>query len=106
MSAERYSPCPACVARAQKNHEAAIIKRDTAYGKITAAEYADLAALIKPPNPAMYTTYAEYFELYLRAGKVMISYSAQCSRCDYKHSFVREEPQPPVSLTEPAEPSA
>jgi|APFre7841882654_1041346.scaffolds.fasta_scaffold405628_2 hypothetical protein len=89
MSADNWTFCPKCNAKAAKARQALEKKVKDSYGKIPEEEYLQLKEKLKKKEEPV-TTLREDYELGIRDGKFFVSYGASCSECNYSFHFKEE----------------
>lgn len=91
MTADNWSQCPVCLAKAEKEYAAAKRKLNADYGKVPAEEFvARRDALRNPPQPE--DTLREDYELGVcDNGKFYVNYSCSCTSCGFAHTYEHSE---------------
>ncbi len=91
MSADNWTQCPACVAKALKEYAAAKRKLDADYGKVPAEAFVARRDALKDP-PKIEDTLREDYELGVCLnGEFYVSYSCLCSACNFAHTHEHSE---------------
>ncbi len=94
MSANNWAICPRCLRRAQQGVPAAIKE---SYGQVPLEKFMADVAAVKPVSPEDFRTFREDYEIYIRDGKVVVSYSGHCQTCGLGLNFTERKPIPEVN---------
>ena len=91
MSADNWTICPQCCARAEKRREAMLKKAADSYGKISPEEYLKLREEAqKAPN--VEPTLREDYEIGMdETGFFEVAYSCACRACGFAHKHEHSE---------------
>ena len=89
MSADNWSICPQCKARAEKEANAAAAKARAAYGKVPVEEYQRMIdSADKLADRGLAETLREDYQIQMMAdGTFTVAYSGHCGVCKFTHEF-------------------
>lgn len=94
MSADGWSNCIACQAKAQKEYDRLSQALADQYGEVSMDKYRELISDQKAAydrllgfNPFEEGTLAEYFEFSWRGNVLTVDYSASCRVCGFEPSY-------------------
>jgi hypothetical protein len=91
MSADNWTTCPRCKAKAEADDKGKIDAAAKAYGKVSAEEYEKLVADARSPAQFDTDTLREDYEIGVHNGEFSVSYGCSCNVCGFKFSFKHEE---------------
>jgi hypothetical protein len=92
MSADNWTRCPACRAKALAEYVAAKRKLDADYGKVPVEAFVARRDALKDP-PQLEDTLREDYEIgVLPGGEFIVRYSCSCSKnCGFSHKYKHSE---------------
>lgn len=92
MSADNWTQCPQCLARAEAAHADLQRRASEAYGVLPLAEFDALRAEAEKPV-AVNERWREDYEIYgAESGTVHVSYTGSCTVCKLSIKFSDEHP--------------
>jgi hypothetical protein len=90
MSAKSWSVCPKCLQADTKAWQEARAAVRAAYGKVTEAEYRELAASAELPPPEEQKL-AHYYDIGVNSlGKFEVNYVCECRKCGFEFRYKYE----------------
>jgi predicted AlkP superfamily phosphohydrolase/phosphomutase len=90
MSANNWTLCPQCEAKADKANKEFEQKVKDSYGKVSSEEYIELLNKLKQPKDKEETLREDY-EIGTHHGVFEIDYRASCTVCGFTHKFSHSE---------------
>lgn len=91
MSADNWTYCPKCKAKDEARKASQLNEAEEAYGKVTAAEYADMIAAAREVID-LEETLREDYQIGIHNGQFEVGYRCSCGVCgfcwSYKHGPV------------------
>jgi hypothetical protein len=91
MSADNWTQCPRCSAKARAAFVAKTKTAAESYGKVPPSQYTRLMDEIARGAPEMEDTFREDYDIGLRDGEFTIDYHGRCGECGLKHVFKHVE---------------
>jgi hypothetical protein len=91
VSANNWSVCPKCKAKAEAEHAALCEEAAAAYGKVPADKYRSMLKAASE-KPSLQETMREDYELGVdEDGKFSVGYRALCEECGFEFSYKHTE---------------
>lgn len=91
MSADNWRICPRCKWQAEFKQQLAVKKAEALYGKVSPQAYTKLIRDAETPPKLAETLREDYAIGTSPDGTFIVSYSAHCMRCSFKHRHQCEE---------------